>query len=967
MTKKQSGKTNNKFVTKELNQIQILGAREHNLKNIDVDIPKKKLVVITGVSGSGKSSLAFDTLYAEGQRRYVESLSSYARQFLGQMEKPKYDSIRGLSPTIAIEQKSSSKNPRSTVGTITEVYDYLRVLFARVGTQYCHLCHKEVGRGDADSMVEQILSIPAGTPILLMAPLISNRKGEYKELLEQLRGEGFLRVRIDGVLHQLSDVTALAKNKKHNLEVVIDRLKIKSGSAFTKRLRDSVEVALKQGNGEILVHIDGREDLKMSEKRTCCGKAFPELIPQLFSFNSPHGMCEDCHGIGSVTSIDLDKMIPDPSIPINMGGIKPWDNYFDEKGNKKEMSWGLARLNALEKTWKLDLKQPWKKIPRPLQKRLLYGTTEKKYQLKLKWEGENGQSTWHVDYEGLIPRLMRLYMKSKSDGKRSWVAKYTSVLPCTSCQGTRLKPEITSIKIQDQSIVDVTGFSIEDAYNFFKKLKLKGNKKLIADELLKEITSRLGFLVNVGLNYLSMDRSGPTLSGGESQRIRLASQIGSELTGVLYILDEPSIGLHQRDNIKLIKTLCHLRDIGNSLIVVEHDQETMEAADWILDVGPGAGRLGGQVIAQGTPAQLKRNKLSLTGHFLAGKEEIALPENRRAYAKLHPDEEWIKIVGASENNLKDVSVGIPLGLFTCITGVSGAGKSTLINQILYPALNKALHYSDMEVGKHEKILGLDHIDKVINIDQKPIGKTPRSNPATYTKVFDLIRDYFAMLPESKMLGYQKGRFSFNVKGGRCEHCQGDGYITVEMHFLADVMVPCEKCKTKRFNEGTLKVLFKGHSIADVLDLSVVQAKELFQNHPRITRILDTLIEVGLSYIKLGQPATTLSGGEAQRIKLARELAKRDTGRTLYILDEPTTGLHFQDIRNLLNVLQKLTDSGNTIVVIEHNLDVIKSCDYIIDMGPEGGQSGGQVIAKGSPEQVVKIKKSPTGVYLKPLL
>lgn len=964
MTKMRS-KASKAQKVKELSSIQVLGAREHNLKNIDVDIPKKKLVVITGVSGSGKSSLAFDTLYAEGQRRYVESLSSYARQFLGQMEKPKYDSIKGLSPTIAIEQKASSKNPRSTVGTITEVYDYLRVLFARVGTQYCHICSKEVGRGDAESMVEQVLNIPEETKVLIMAPMISNRKGEYKELLDQLRGEGFVRVRIDGVLRELSDVQSLAKNKKHNLEVVVDRLKIKSGAAFKKRLRDSVETALKQGNGEIIIHVDGREDLKMSEERTCCGHAFPELIPQLFSFNSPHGMCESCHGIGSVTSIDVEKMIPDPSIPINKGGMRPWDNYFETDGTMKEYSWGTARLVAMEEQWGVDFSLPWNKFSKSLQKRILYGSTEKKYQLSLEWEGESGDARWNVDYEGLVPRLLRLYMKSKTDGKRTWVSKYTSVMPCEACHGTRLKPEITSIKIKNKSIIDVTALSIEEAHDFFSKLKLTGNKKLIADELLKEIRSRLGFLVNVGLSYLSMDRSGPTLSGGEAQRIRLASQIGSELTGVLYILDEPSIGLHQRDNIKLINTLCHLRDIGNTLLVVEHDQETMEAADWVLDVGPGAGQLGGQVIAQGTPTQLKKDKHSITGKFLSGKESIDIPELRRIPSKDQDD--WIRIKGASANNLKNIDVDIPKGLFTCVTGVSGAGKSTLINQILFPALNRILHQSENEIGKHKGIEGLETIDKVINIDQKPIGKTPRSNPATYTKVFDLIRDHFSLLPESKMLGYKKGRFSFNVKGGRCEHCQGDGYITVEMHFLADVMVPCEQCKTKRFNEGTLKVHFKGHSIADVLNLSVRQARELFKNHPRITKILDTLIEVGLEYIKLGQPATTLSGGEAQRIKLARELAKRDTGRTLYILDEPTTGLHFQDIRKLLQVLQKLTDAGNTVLVIEHNLDVIKSSDYIIDMGPEGGQNGGIVIAKGTPEAVAKLKKSPTGVFLKPLL
>jgi len=948
---------------KELNKIEVLGAREHNLKNIDIDIPKKKLVVITGVSGSGKSSIAFDTIYAEGQRRYVESLSSYARQFLGQMEKPKYDTIRGLAPTIAIEQKSASKNPRSTVGTITEVYDYLRVLFARVGTQYCHICSKEVGRGDAQSMANQIVKIPAETRVIILSNIVDNRKGEYKDLLTKLKGEGYTRVRIDGVIQNLQDVISLSKNKKHNIEVVIDRLKIKSNDKkFNRRLLGSVEQALLIGNGQLIIHIEGREDLKMSEERSCCGHAFPELIPQLFSFNSPQGMCSSCNGIGSVTSIDESKMIPNDDLAINKGAIRPWDNYFDSLGNKKEITWGLARINAMESCWGLPLNTPWKKIPKKLRDRVLYGSSHPKHELKLVWEGDGSEYNWTAFYEGLIPRLLRLYMKSKTDGKRSWVSKYTSVMPCAECGGRRLKPEVHSVKIKNSSIIDVTSLSIKECFDFFTNLKLKGNQKVIADELLKEIKTRLGFLVNVGLNYLSLDRSGPTLSGGEAQRIRLASQIGSELTGVLYILDEPSIGLHQRDNIKLIKTLCHLRDIGNSLLVVEHDLETMESADWIIDVGPGAGHLGGQIIAQGTPAQLKRNKRSITGNFLSGKREIKIPDERRI-----SNDEYIKVIGASANNLKNVDCEIPIGLFTCITGVSGAGKSTLINQILYPALNNILNKSELDIGEHKEITGLDYIDKVINIDQKPIGKTPRSNPATYTKLFDLIRDLFAMLPESKMLGYKKGRFSFNVKGGRCENCQGDGYITVEMHFLADVMVPCNVCKTKRFNEATLKVRFKQHSIADILDMSIAEARELFSVHPKITKILDTLIEVGLGYIKLGQPATTLSGGEAQRIKLARELSKRDTGSTLYILDEPTTGLHFSDIDNLLKVIQKLTDAGNTLLVIEHNLDVIKCADWIIDLGPEGGHGGGQIIAKGTPESVSKIKKSPTGEYIKSVL
>ena len=946
----------------ELNSIVVLGAKEHNLKNIDVSIPKKKLVVITGVSGSGKSSLAFDTIYAEGQRRYVESLSSYARQFLGQMEKPKYDTIKGLSPTIAIEQKSASKNPRSTVGTITEVYDYLRVLFARVGTQYCHICGKKVGRGDPQSMAMQLLELPLESKIILLAPMIDNRKGEYKDLLIKLATDGFSKVRIDGVIQNLTDVTTLAKNKKHNIEVVVDRLKIKKDATFKKRLLDSVEQSLKTGEGQIIVHIEGREDIKMSEERSCCGHAFPELIPQLFSFNSPQGMCGTCNGIGQVTSIDENKLVPDTSLSISQCGVKPWDNYFDAEGNKKDMSWGLARINAMEDCWGLNLDTPWKKLSKKMKDKILYGSDSPKDELHLTWAGEDSEYKWNSQYEGLIPRLMRLYLKAKTDGKKSWITKYTSVLSCRECNGFRLKPEVTSIKIKNQSIINITDLSIQECFEFFTKLKLTGNEKTISAELLKEITTRLGFLVNVGLNYLSLNRSGPTLSGGEAQRIRLASQIGSELTGVLYILDEPSIGLHQRDNIKLIKTLCHLRDIGNSLIVVEHDHETMESADWILDIGPGAGRLGGQVIAQGTPAQLKKNKHSLTGKYLSGKKKIELPEARRI-----PNDDWISIIGANANNLKNVDCHIPVGLFTCISGVSGAGKSSLINQILFPSLNNRLHKSELEVGEHKTLTGLEHLDKVINIDQKAIGKTPRSNPATYTKLFDLIRDLFSELPDSKVWGYKKGRFSFNVRGGRCETCQGDGYLTVEMHFLADVMVPCDACKTKRFNEGTLEVKFKGHSIADILDLSVEQARKLFTLHPKLSRILNTLMEVGLDYIKLGQPATTLSGGEAQRIKLARELSKRDTGRTLYILDEPTTGLHFQDIENLLGVMQKLTDAGNTVLVIEHNLDVIKCADWLIDLGPEGGSGGGEIIAIGTPEKVAKVKKSPTGVFLKNLL
>ncbi|MDC0255441.1 excinuclease ABC subunit UvrA [Bacteriovoracales bacterium] len=944
---------------KELNHIVVLGAKEHNLKNVDIKIPKKKLVIITGVSGSGKSSLAFDTIYAEGQRRYVESLSSYARQFLGQMEKPKFDSIRGLSPTIAIEQKAASKNPRSTVGTITEVYDYLRVLFARVGTQFCHQCGKEVGRGDATGMVNQITKIPEATKILILAPVIENRKGEHRDILDNLKREGFVRVRIDGIVRDIDDVQTLAKNKKHNIEVVVDRLKIKSGSSFKKRLTDSVELSLKLGKGQIIVHVEGREDLKMSEERSCCGHAFPELIPQLFSFNSPTGMCGECHGLGSVINIDIEKVIPDENQSICEGAVRPWENYFETDGSKRELSWGLVRIEAMEEAWGLDLTTPWNKLPKKIKERIINGCDDPRYQLTMQWAGDSGEGQWNSDYEGLIPRLMRLYLKHKNDGRRSWISKYISTMNCQSCEGKRLKNEVQNILIKQKSISDVTALSIQEALGFFQDLKFKGNQRLIGEEVLKEIKDRLSFLVNVGLNYLSLDRHGPTLSGGEAQRIRLASQIGSELTGVLYILDEPSIGLHQRDNIKLINTLKRLRDIGNSLIVVEHDQETMESSDWIIDMGPEAGNLGGQIIAEGTPAQIKRSKVSMTGRYLSGKESIPIPEEVRK-----PDERWLKIIGANENNLKNIDAEIPVGLFTCVTGVSGAGKSTLINQILYPALSRTLHDSDIEVGKYKKIEGLDNIDKVINIDQKPIGKTPRSNPATYTKLFDHVRDLFEMIPEAKARGYKKGRFSFNVKGGRCEKCEGDGYITVEMHFLADVLVPCEVCKTRRFNEATLEVKFKGHSIADVLELSVSEAMELFTNQPKIKKILTTLMDVGLGYIKLGQPATTLSGGEAQRIKLAKELSKRDTGKTLYILDEPTTGLHFQDIQKLLSVLQRLVDGGNTMIVIEHNLDVIKCADWCIEMGPEGGYKGGVIVAQGAPNKITKSKKGPTGLFLK---
>lgn len=946
----------------ESDVLQVNGAEEHNLKNISVSIPKKKLVVFTGVSGSGKSSLAFDTIFAEGQRRYVESLSSYARQFLGQMDKPKYESIRGLAPTISIEQKSASKNPRSTVGTITEVYDYLRVLYARIGVQYCYKCGKVVGRGDAASMVQQILELPDSSKLIVLAPVVEHRKGEHREIIEMLESQGYERARVNGTIVRLSEVQDLAKHKKHTIEAVQDRLVLKSGKEFRVRLTDSVEQALKRGQGSIIIHVEGARDLKMSEERSCCGIAYPELDPPLFSFNSPQGMCPTCNGLGTIMAMDPNKLIPDPSKSIRGGAIIPWASYFKSGTVDKEGSWSSERFAAMEKKWGIDWDKPFNKLSKKHQDILLYGPkTDKK--IKLNWTGAKSSGTWEFDFNGLMASMMRRYLSTQSEAMKEWYAKFMSTQACETCEGQKLKPEVLSVRIQKHSIHDLCHLSIEDAHKFLIALKLNGPQKIIAKELLKEISNRLNFLVNVGLSYLTLDRRGPTLSGGEAQRIRLASQIGSELTGVLYILDEPSIGLHQRDNQKLLSTLHHLRDLGNSLIVVEHDQETIEAADWIVDFGPGAGTLGGEVVASGTYADLLKSKDSLTGQYLSGRKQILAPAQRR---KFDPKQS-IRIEGATANNLKNIDVSFPLKVFTAVTGVSGAGKSTLINQILYPAIAKKLHDADVEIGAHKRITGLDNIDKIINIDQKPIGRTPRSNPATYTKVFDLIRDFYALLPESKSRGYTKGRFSFNVKGGRCEPCQGDGFIKVEMHFLADVFVPCEACHGSRFNATTCEILYKGRSIADVLNLSIKEAREVFTNHSKIVTILDTLIEVGLSYIKLGQAATTLSGGEAQRIKLARELAKRDTGKTLYILDEPTTGLHFHDIAQLLNVLQKLVDAGNSVLVIEHNLDVIKCADWVVDIGPEGGKAGGELIAEGTPEQVAKNSASFTGQFLKNIL
>ncbi len=944
----------------ELDTIEIKGAREHNLKSIDLSLPKKKLIVFTGVSGSGKSSLAFDTIFAEGQRRYVESLSAYARQFIGQMEKPRYDTIRGLSPTISIEQKSASKNPRSTVGTITEIYDYLRVLFARIGQQTCIHCGKPVGKGDAQGMVSRILDMPEDTRILILAPIIDNRKGEHREVMARLQAQGYARLRVNGVVQEIEAVQQLARYKKHTIEAVVDRLRVSRADSFRKRLTDSVETALRLGEGRIIVHQVDRGDIPMSEARSCCGIAYPELDPPLFSFNSPLGMCPDCNGIGSKLAMDADKVIADDKLSIRQGAIIPWQGHFTGKG-KLNGSWTAEQLRAMEEQWGVNFDIPWDRLPRRQQDLLLYGSGGR--ELKVSWNAEKIQGSYTTTYEGLLNTLMRRYTQTESENAKKYYGRFLSTRPCDACDGRRLKPEVLAVKVGGHSIIEVTEMTIREARDFLTGLKLTGNRRIIATELLKEITGRLNFLVNVGLEYLSLSRKGPTLSGGESQRIRLASQVGSELTGVLYILDEPSIGLHQRDNIKLLDTLCHLRDIGNTLNVVEHDRETMASSDWLVDFGPGAGHLGGEIVAQGTPRQIMRRKTSITGRYLSGKEKIATPAVRRPV----DGDRRVTIAGATENSRDHLTVDIPLGLLVAVTGVSGAGKSTLINQILYPALAGKLHGALLETGRHEAIHGLAHLDKVINIDQKAIGRTPRSNPATYTKVFDHIRDFFAQLPESNMRGYKKGRYSFNVKGGRCEACHGDGYIKVEMHFLADVYVPCETCRGKRFNDATLEIRYRDHTIADVLDLSVVQARDLFKNHPRIRRILDTLMDVGLSYIKLGQAATTLSGGEAQRIKLARELAKRATGRTLYILDEPTTGLHFQDIQMLLAVLQRLVDGGNTVVVIEHNLDVIKTADWIIDLGPEGGKGGGRVVAQGPPEKVARSKKSYTGRFLGEML
>lgn len=943
---------------KELDHLIVKGAREHNLKNVHLEIPKKKLVVFTGVSGSGKSSLAFDTLYAEGQRRYVESLSAYARQFLGQMDKPIYESIRGLSPTISIEQKAASKNPRSTVGTITEIYDYLRVLYARIGQQYWE--GRPVVSQSAQDIVKELELLPEGTKYLVLAPLVENRKGEHKELFTGLKTDGFARVRINGEIVSLDDekATKLDKKKRNTVEVVVDRLV--SRPKQRARVTDSVETALAQGKGQLVVAFtDDTPDRLFSEGLydPYTKKSFPPLTPASFSFNSPLGMCPTCHGLGTAMEIDPDRVVPDKDLSIDKGAVKPWRQVMARAGG----TWTRQIVKALAEHYGFALTTPFGQLTAEQQKAVLYGSGEE--EIPIKWKKGKSGGEYHTQWEGVIPNLMRRFDESESDESRKRISNYFSQSACSHCGGERLRPESQQVFISGRSVVQVNQMTIADAHAFFKNLNLEGNLRVIATELLKEIVGRLGFLLNVGLDYLTLNRPGPTLSGGESQRIRLASQMGSELTGVLYILDEPSIGLHQRDNKRLIATLEHLRDLGNSVIVVEHDAETMERSDWLVDFGPGAGVNGGQIVASAPPAEVAKQPDSLTGQYLSGVRRIEIPTERRP----RDPKKVLSLKGAQVNNLQDVDVEFPVGLFTCVTGVSGAGKSSVVNNVLYPAAANALNRASLKPGPHKSIKGLDHFDKVIDIDQSPIGRTPRSNPATYTKVWDDIRQVFASTREARAYGYEAGRFSFNVKGGRCEQCQGAGVVKVEMHFLADVFVTCEACHGARFNDATLRVKYLDLTVSQLLETSVDEAAELFRNHKRISRIMRTLQDVGLGYLKLGQPSTTLSGGEAQRIKLSRELARVATGRTLYILDEPSTGLHFEDVRKLLEVVQRLVDAGNTVVMIEHNLDIIKTADWIVDMGPEGGFRGGQVVAAGTPEAVAEVAGSYTGQFLKEIL
>ena len=935
--------------------IHIKGANEHNLKNIDIDIPRDEFTVVTGLSGSGKSSLAFDTIYAEGQRRYMESLSSYARQFLGQMEKPQVESIEGLPPAISIDQKSTNKNPRSTVGTVTEIYDYMRLLYARAGIPHCPKCGREIKKQTVDEMVDRILMLEERTKFQILAPVVRGKKGRHEKVFESAKKSGYLRVRVDGNMYELTEEIKLEKNIKHSIEIIIDRLSIREG--IEKRLTDSVENALKLGNGLMIVDVIGGEEMTFSQNFACpdCGISIDEVQPRSFSFNNPFGACPDCFGLGYKMEFDEDLMIPDKRLSINEGAITVmgWQSCADKS------SFTNAILRALAKEYNFDLDTPFQDYPQKIHDILIHGTNGK--EVLVHYTGQRGSGVYPVAFEGLIKNVERRYRETASESSKQEYETFMRITPCKECKGMRLKKESLAVTVCDKNIYEITSMSIRDLQKFLDTMTLTKQQQFIGERVLKEIRARVGFLVDVGLEYLSLARATATLSGGEAQRIRLATQIGSGLVGVCYILDEPSIGLHQRDNDKLLNTLKNLRDLGNTLVVVEHDEDTMLAADYIVDIGPGAGSHGGEVIACGTAEEIMQIPESITGQYLSGKKRIPVPETRRTPTG------WIKVLGAQENNLKNVDVEIPLGVMTCVTGVSGSGKSSLVNEILYKHLARELNRARCIPGRHKGIEGVEQLDKVISIDQSPIGRTPRSNPATYTGVFDLIRDLFASTADAKAKGYSKGRFSFNVKGGRCEACGGDGIIKIEMHFLPDVYVPCEVCGGKRYNRETLDVKYKGKSIFDVLDMTVEEALTFFENVPSIRRKIETLYDVGLSYIRLGQPSTTLSGGEAQRIKLATELSKRSTGKTIYILDEPTTGLHFEDVHKLVEILHRLADGGNTVVVIEHNLDVIKTADYIIDMGPEGGDRGGTVIAKGTPEEIVKVKKSYTGYYVKKML
>lgn len=940
---------------KERKYIKIRGAREHNLKGVDIDIPRNELVVLTGLSGSGKSSLAFDTIYAEGQRRYMESLSSYARQFLGQMEKPDVEKIEGLPPAISIDQKSTNRNPRSTVGTVTEIYDYFRLLYARIGIPHCPKCGREIKKQTVDQMTDHILSLPERTKIQLLAPVVRGRKGEHQKLFEKAKKSGYVRVRVDGNIYELTEEIKLEKNKKHNIEIVVDRLSVREG--IEKRLTDSIENVLSLADGLLMVEIIDGETLNFSQSFSCpdCEISIDEIEPRSFSFNNPFGACPACYGLGYKMEFDEDLMIPDKSLSIADGAIQVmgWQSCTDPS------SYTYAILKALSKEYDFDLNTPYQDLRDDVRHMLIYGTDGR--QVKVYYKGQRGEGVYDVAFEGLIRNVQRRYRETGSDVIKQEYEQFMRVTPCQECKGQRLKKSSLAVTINNKNIFEITNLSILNLQKYLAEMELSEQQKMIGKQILKEISSRVGFLVDVGLDYLSLSRATGTLSGGEAQRIRLATQIGSGLVGVAYILDEPSIGLHQRDNGKLLSTLKNLRDLGNTLIVVEHDEETIREADFIVDVGPGAGEHGGRIVAQGTAEEIMQSEDSITGAYLSGRMQIPIPKERRKPTG------FLKIVGASENNLQNVTVDIPLGVLTCVTGVSGSGKSSLTNEVLYKTLQRTLNHARTIPGKHKEIRGMEQLDKVIDIDQSPIGRTPRSNPATYTGVFDMIRDLFASTPDAKAKGYKKGRFSFNVKGGRCEACAGDGILKIEMHFLPDVYVPCEVCQGKRYNRETLEVKYKGKSIYDVLDMTVEEALEFFKNVPSIERKIQTLYDVGLSYIRLGQPSTELSGGEAQRIKLATELSRRSTGKTIYILDEPTTGLHFADVHKLIEILHKLSQGGNTVVVIEHNLDVIKTADYIIDMGPEGGSGGGTVVAKGTPEEVAGINESYTGKYIKEYL